>query len=105
MAHRVADGLRIGQSLTLWEEDLDGKLIAVGIGEESYLQSGDNQAGQQDQGHATEDRYPRTMEGELEHTVVSALHPFRDGITIGLDRSWLDDACLKERNDAHSQCQ
>ena len=105
MAHRVANGFGIGQSLTLGEKDLDSKLITVGIGEETHLEGGYDQTGEQYESDAAKDRHPRTTEGNLEYTVVSALYPFRDSIAVGLDRPWFDDTRLKERNNAHSQCQ
>ena len=105
MAHGVADKFGISQTLAFGEEDLHGKLVAIGIGEESHLQGGDDQTGEQDQRDATKDGHPRATEGEVEHLVVSALYPLRDGIAVCLHGAWLDDTRLEERNDAHSQSQ
>ena len=43
MLYRIRYQLRLCKSLTVWQEYLYGKLVAVGIWEETYLQCGSYQ--------------------------------------------------------------
>ena len=100
---RVGHGARVVESLALGHEDLDGQLVAVGIGEESDLQRRHDEHRQQHHAEAAPDGEPGVGEGPVEHLVIGRLHPSRDGIARGRHLSGLDDEHLEERDDGDGQ--
>ena len=103
MLYRIGNQLRLCQALSVGQEYLYGKLIAVSVWEETYLQRWCNECRQQDDTDASTDSHPRMLEGPIQHLVIYVLHPMCDGVATGTNLARLDDVYFKERDDSHSQ--
>ena len=103
----MADGIShhtcICQSLSVWQENFYGKLVAVGVGEESNLQRRHNERRQQDDGNAAPDGEPGVLECPVKHMVIGVLHPVSDGVSTSGHLVGLNDVYLQERNDRYGQ--
>ena len=103
VTQRVGYHTRFSNALSFWHKDLYGKLVAVGIGENAYLQRCYNDGGKNHHANATADGQPRMAERHVKHLIICILNPLRDGIAACTHLVGLDDEHLQERN--HRYCQ
>ena len=83
MSHAVGHESRVLQSLSIGQEYLYGKLVAVGEGEEAHLQHrhDEQRGGYRGQAHA--EGYPRVPKRLCENAVIEALHAVCEPLPIG----------------------
>ena len=103
MSQRVGNLTCLVDAFPFGQEYFNGELVAVGKGEESYLEREDDERRQQNETDAAPNGEPRVTECHVEHLVVGLLHPFGNGVAACFHFSWPDDKHLQERNHRHGK--
>ena len=103
MLYGVGYQFRLCQSLTVRQEYLYGKLVAVGVWEEAYLQRRKNESRQQDEANTATNGKPWVLECPSEHAVIGVLYPIRNSIPTRAYLSRFYNVNFQEWNHRHRQ--
>ena len=102
MSHTVRHGTGALKSLALGKEYLHGKLVAVGIGELSHLQGGEDEACGRHNHYGNDHSKPGMAEGPLQAMFVGNLNPVCNILLVGFLCGCLsDDGSVENGNHHH----